>query len=65
LELIEHGAEAAALDTLVQMHADPYEAANGAHAIAVLTEWDVFATLDYARIYDHMQRPRYVASKGN
>jgi len=30
---------------------DAYEACAGAHAIAIVTEWDEFKTLDYAKIY--------------
>ncbi|GAA5510490.1 UDP-glucose 6-dehydrogenase [Novipirellula caenicola] len=37
-----------------------YDAANQAHAIAVLTEWDEFRELDYDRIYDTMQKPAFV-----
>lgn len=36
---------------------DPYECCKGAHAIAVLTEWDEFADYDWQRIYDNMQKP--------
>lgn len=39
---------------------DPYEAATGAHAIAVCTEWQQFAELDYARIHELMQKPAFV-----
>lgn len=39
---------------------DPYEAANGAHAIAVMTEWDEFKTIDYKRIYDTMMKPAFI-----
>jgi UDPglucose 6-dehydrogenase len=39
---------------------DPYEAAKGAHAIAVLTEWKQFAGLDYAKIYASMEKPAFV-----
>ncbi|EMI17743.1 Nucleotide sugar dehydrogenase [Rhodopirellula maiorica SM1] len=39
---------------------DAYDAANNAHAIAVLTEWDEFRELDYERIYDTMQKPAFV-----
>ena len=39
---------------------DPYEATKGAHAILVMTEWDMFKTLDYQRIYDQMQKPAFV-----
>lgn len=35
----------------------PQEAATGAHAIAVLTEWDEFKTLDYKKILGVMSRP--------
>jgi len=39
---------------------DPYSAAEGAHAIAILTEWDVFRTLDYRRIFESMVKPAFV-----
>lgn len=39
---------------------DPYEAAAGAHAIAVLTEWDDYRALDYRRIFDTMEKPAFV-----
>src|SRR5881394_4245881 len=37
-----------------------YEAAQGAHALAVVTEWDEFKTLDYAKIFAAMQQPAFV-----
>jgi UDPglucose 6-dehydrogenase len=39
---------------------DPYRAAEGAHAIAVITEWDLYRDLDYQRIYDSMEKPAFV-----
>ena len=33
---------------------DPYAAAQDAHGICVLTEWDEFKGLDYQKIYDGM-----------
>eukprot|EP00953_Heterococcus_sp_UTEX-ZZ885_P036872 18980-Heterococcus_DN1.PRE.1 len=39
---------------------DAYSACEGAHAIAVLTEWDEFKTLDYAKIYKSMAKPAFV-----
>jgi len=44
----------------IEIEDDPYIACAGAHAIAILTEWDVFKTLDYKRIYDSMQKPAFV-----
>jgi UDPglucose 6-dehydrogenase len=38
----------------------PYEATQDAHALAVLTEWDEFKKLDYARIYAQMCQPASV-----
>lgn len=35
----------------------PVEAVEGAHAIAVLTEWDEFKTYDYEAIYEKMAKP--------
>lgn len=49
---------------LIEQHVtvvpNAYEAAKDAHAIAVLTEWDEFKTLDAQRVYDHMYRPAFV-----
>jgi UDPglucose 6-dehydrogenase len=36
---------------------DPYKAAEGCHAIAILTEWDVYRNLDFQKIYDTMTKP--------
>ncbi len=40
--------------------ASAYEAAQGSHAIAIVTEWDEFKHLDYARIFAGMQQPAHV-----
>ncbi len=39
---------------------DPYKAAEDAHAIAVLTEWSHYSTLDYQAIFDSMIHPAFV-----
>jgi UDPglucose 6-dehydrogenase len=39
---------------------DPYEAVRGCHAIAVMTEWNLYRELDYKRIYDLMVKPAFV-----
>ncbi|HOZ74688.1 MAG TPA: UDP-glucose 6-dehydrogenase [Flavobacterium sp.] len=44
----------------IQVQEDPYEVCKGAHAIAVLTEWDEFRSYDWQRIYDNMQKPAFV-----
>lgn len=36
------------------------EAAKDAHAIAIVTEWDEFKTLDYARIFEGMHKPAFL-----
>ena len=45
---------------LLTVCTDPYEAAKGAHAIAVLTEWDEFKTYDWQRIYNSMLKPAHI-----
>jgi UDPglucose 6-dehydrogenase len=44
----------------IEFEDDPYAAAAGSHAIAVLTEWDVFRTLDYRRIFEGMVKPAFL-----
>lgn len=36
------------------------EAAAGAHAIAVLTEWDEFKTIPFAELYENMPKPAFI-----
>ena len=40
--------------------ASAYEAATGAHALAVVTEWDEFKRLDFAKLYEVMAKPAFV-----
>jgi len=44
----------------IEFIADPYEAAKGAHAIAVMTEWKEYKALDYKRIFSSMERPSFI-----
>ena len=44
----------------LKTESDPYVAMEGAHAIAILTEWDEFKSYDWNRIYNSMQKPAFV-----
>ena len=44
----------------LKVETDPYEACKNSHAIAILTEWDEFATYDWERIYHNMKKPAFV-----
>jgi UDPglucose 6-dehydrogenase len=46
--------------TGVHFEADPYKAAAGAHAIAVMTEWKQYTELDYEKIYASMSQPAFL-----
>ncbi len=50
----------AGLDGDVTFEPDPYRAAAGAQALAVITEWREFRELDYGRIFASMRRPAFV-----
>jgi UDPglucose 6-dehydrogenase len=39
---------------------DPYKAAAGAHAIAIMTEWKLYADLDYQKLQQSMQQPAFI-----
>lgn len=45
---------------LVTVVNDPYEALEGAHAVAVLTEWDEFKGYDWAKVKAGMKKPAFV-----
>jgi UDPglucose 6-dehydrogenase len=44
----------------VTLEPDPYKAADGAHAIALLTDWAEYRALDYRRIQAGMERPAFL-----
>jgi len=47
-------------EQLVTTCSSALEAATGAHAIAVMTEWDEFAALDYQQVYNVMSKPAFI-----
>jgi len=48
------------LGAAVTTSTDAYAACDGAHALAVLTEWDEFKDLDFKKIYKSMAKPAFV-----
>lgn len=44
----------------IKFEPDPYKAAKSAHAIALLTEWKEYQTLDYKKIFDGMVQPAFL-----
>jgi UDPglucose 6-dehydrogenase len=44
----------------VEYEIDPYKAAEGAHALAIITEWPQYKELDYQRIFDSMVQPAFI-----
>ena len=48
------------IDIKVTYEPDPYKAAEGANAIAILTEWEQYKTLDFQRIYRSMKKPAFI-----
>lgn len=47
-------------DPRVEFCASPYEAAENAHAIVLLTHWDEFKKLDYSKIRKAMPTPAWI-----
>ena len=39
---------------------NPYHAAKGTHALIILTDWNVYTTLDFQRIFDVMEKPAFL-----
>jgi len=69
-QLLAAGAEVAAADPMAVPHAshlhslrdvrlttDPYEAAHGAHAVLLTTEWPEFVNLDWHRLREGVEHP--------
>jgi UDPglucose 6-dehydrogenase len=52
--------ELADLGAAVKFEADPYAAAAGAHALAVLTDWQHYRDLDFRRIFASMEKPAFL-----
>ncbi len=50
----------AAKEGKLEVCKDAYRAAEGAHALAILTEWDEFKELDYRKIYEKMMKPAFI-----
>jgi UDPglucose 6-dehydrogenase len=44
----------------VEFVESPYEAAQGAHAVAIMTEWNLFRELDWEKIYKSMEKPAFL-----
>lgn len=44
----------------IEYEEDVYKAVKGAHAIAVLTEWPSYKTLDFGKIYSSMVNPPFI-----
>lgn len=59
-DLLEAGVSQHSLDTNFEIVASPYAAAENAHALATLTEWDEFRDLDLTRLYNLMLKPAFV-----
>jgi len=39
---------------------DPYQAVEGVHGIALITEWSLYKELDYQKIFDKMEKPAFI-----
>jgi len=48
------------VEASVRFEEDPYLAAEGAHAIALLTDWKEYRDLDFERIYSGMTKPAFI-----
>jgi len=48
------------IDQKVSYETDPYKAAQDAHAIAIITEWDQYKHLDYEKIFQTMKKPAFI-----
>jgi UDPglucose 6-dehydrogenase len=48
------------IDGTISYIEDPYKASNGCDAIAVVTEWEMYKSLDFEKIYQSMVKPAFI-----
>lgn len=48
------------IETNVTIEHDAYSAAKDAHAIAVLTEWDEFKSINLSKVFEGMRQPAFI-----
>jgi UDPglucose 6-dehydrogenase len=48
------------IDGKISYVEDPYEASDGCDAIAVMTEWEAYKSLDFEMIYRSMAKPAFI-----
>ena len=48
------------LGDAVRFEEDPMEAARGAHAIAIVTDWEHYRRLDYEAVFRNMEKPAFI-----
>jgi UDPglucose 6-dehydrogenase len=48
------------IDGKISYVEDPYDGSAGCDAIAVMTEWDIYADLDFQKIYQSMAKPAFI-----
>lgn len=58
-ELLYAGVAQEIIDNQLHVCSSCEEAANEAHGVAVLTEWDEFKEADFAQVYQNMHKPAF------
>jgi len=48
------------IDGTAEFVENPYEAAKGAHCLALITGWSEYLSLDYQKIFDSMLKPAFI-----
>jgi len=48
------------IDGTISYIEDPYKASEGCDAIAVMTEWEIYKSLDFEKIYQSMVKPAFI-----
>ena len=49
----------------ISFESNPIEACKGAHAIAILTEWEEYRDIDFELIYEQMHKPAFIFDDGS
>ena len=47
-------------DPRIEICSSALQATHGSHGVLILTEWDEFREIDFAKVYENMHKPAWI-----